>query len=338
MLMLDNISIHYKSNKRTFSLKNIHITIEKGTIYSLLGRSGSGKSTLLKIIAGLITTYQGTVSLNGVNINNVKCEKRNIGMVFQEPLLFPSMNVAENVGLGLKLRKIPRVEVAKAVDEALEYVEMQGYGKTHPSELSGGERQRISLARTLIMNPELILMDEPLSNLDNTLRKTMQELIKRIQSHFHTTILFVTHDYNEALYLSDTIGIMRDGLIIEEGTPHSLTTAPLHLYTAHILGEKNIIPGKSALSISGNLDNQSNVHSAVLKQNSISLIPDSRFTSVLGKGSCSDLFYKEGILYCEISINEHKLYIHNPVNDQIHIQKGEIVTLYYDPEKIVYVT
>ena len=232
-----------KSFDRNEVLKGVSFTVESGKFLSLLGPSGCGKSTILRIICGLESPDSGEVLVDGTDVTKVRPEKRNIGLVFQNYALFPSMNVAKNVGYGLKMQKVPQKEIDERVQEALELVKLPGYGSRRINQLSGGEQQRIALARALVTRPSILLLDEPLSALDRKVRAEMQYEIRNIQRQIGTTTVFVTHDQEEALTMSDQIILMNKGCIEQEGDPYTIYSRPATEFASDFLGKANLISG-----------------------------------------------------------------------------------------------
>jgi putative spermidine/putrescine transport system ATP-binding protein len=228
----------------TTALDNLSLDFPEGQFFGLLGPSGSGKTTLLRVIAGFIYPQSGTVRIGGMSVENMPVEKREIGMMFQNYALFPNMSVAANIGFGLKVRKLAGEEIDRRVGEALDLVQLGDLGKRRPHELSGGQRQRVALARAIVTRPRVLLLDEPLSALDKALRVDMQIELKRIQREVGITTIFVTHDQEEALTLSDRIGILKAGRLVQEGTPREVYHAPVDRFTASFLGEANVFEGK----------------------------------------------------------------------------------------------
>lgn len=222
-------------------LKGVSLDIEAGSFCTFLGASGSGKSTLLKIIAGFESANAGTVEIGGRDVASVPVRSRNIGMVFQNYALFPNMTVARNIAFGLRTRRVSRSEIARRVDLMLEMIGLTNLGARLPAELSGGQQQRVALARALIIRPGVLLMDEPLGALDRAIRQTLQAQIKDIQRQFGITIVFVTHDQEEALHMSDRIVVMKDGGVEQEGTPRDLYTRPATRFVGGFLGDCNFI-------------------------------------------------------------------------------------------------
>jgi ABC-type Fe3+/spermidine/putrescine transport system ATPase subunit len=225
------------------ALDDVTLTFPDGGFFGLLGPSGSGKTTLLRAIAGFVAPDHGRIWMGSQAVERVPVEDREIGMVFQSYALFPNMTVAENVAFGLEVRRIPGPDRAKRVAEALDLVQLGGFGGRKPSELSGGQRQRVAMARAIVTRPRVLLLDEPLSALDRALRVEMQIELKRIQREVGITTIFVTHDQEEALTLSDRIGILNHGRLVREGPPRAVYDDPQDAFTARFLGEANVLTG-----------------------------------------------------------------------------------------------
>ncbi|WP_282119701.1 ABC transporter ATP-binding protein [Ruegeria atlantica] len=223
------------------AVNNISLDIQKGEFLTLLGPSGSGKTTLLMMIAGFLDISEGDIALDGSSIAQTPAEKRNFGMVFQGYALFPHMSVRDNIGYALSVRKRPTSEIRARVDEMLELVQLQDFADRKPGQLSGGQQQRVALARALCFAPPVLLLDEPLGALDKKLRVEVQEQLKDIHRRVGTTFIYVTHDQEEALSMSDRIVIMRDGAIEQIGTPQELYERPVNQFTASFLGKSNFI-------------------------------------------------------------------------------------------------
>ena len=223
-------------------LDGVDLEIAQGEVVFMLGTSGCGKSTLLRILAGLIAPDSGTISFDGQNILTLPPEKRHAAMVFQNYALWPNLNVFENVAFGLRMEKYPRKEIEKRVMESLDQVQMGAFAKKSVTQLSGGQQQRVALARALAVNPALLLLDEPLSNLDANLRDSMRREIKRICTERKLTALYVTHDRREALSMADRVGVMHKGKISQIGTPDEIYNHPLDGFTARFLGDVNRLP------------------------------------------------------------------------------------------------
>lgn len=237
-LSLKNISKKYKDKE---ILKNISFDIKEGELVCILGPSGCGKTTLLNIIGGFVSDFSGDVLLSDENINNIPPEKREIATVFQSYGLFTHKNVIDNVSYGLKLLKIDKNKREKRARDMLEKVGLVGYEKKKIKELSGGEQQRVAIARSMVLNPKLLLLDEPLSNLDVHLRDVMRKEIKRIQKQFGVTMIIVTHDQEDAFKLADRVIVINEGHIEQIGTPEELYKKPKNNFISSFIGENNII-------------------------------------------------------------------------------------------------
>ena len=242
------VSLELKEIKKSFTegeavLDNISLEISKGEFITLLGSSGCGKTTTLRIIAGLEQPDAGSVWLDGREVTGLEPNQRDVNTVFQNYALFPHMNVAENIGYGLKLKKVPKSEIRKKVSQMLELVQLKGYEKRKPSELSGGQKQRVAIARALVNNPKVLLLDEPLGALDLQLRRAMQIELKHLQKKLGITFIYITHDQEEAINMSDRIAVMRDGRIEQIGTPDEIYNHPKTSYVATFVGNANILHG-----------------------------------------------------------------------------------------------
>lgn len=230
-----------KSFDHTEVLKGVDLEVAQGEFITLLGASGCGKTTTLRIIAGLELPDSGSVILEGRDITDWEPNKRDVNTVFQNYALFPHMNVADNVGYGLKIRKVPKAEIAERVKQALRLVQLEEYGKRMPDQLSGGQRQRIAIARAVINEPKVLLLDEPLGALDLKLRRQMQLELKRLQKQLGITFIYITHDQEEAINMSDRIGVMHEGVLEQLGTPNEVYYQPRTSYVADFVGNANIL-------------------------------------------------------------------------------------------------
>ncbi|WP_304943884.1 ABC transporter ATP-binding protein [Vallitalea guaymasensis] len=226
------------------AVNNANLTIKEGELFTLLGPSGCGKTTLLRMIAGFNSIDGGHISFGDKVINDIPAHKRNIGMVFQNYAIFPHMSVFNNVAYGLKARKIHKDEINKRVMEALEMVQMAQFKDRQPSQLSGGQQQRIALARAIVIHPDVLLMDEPLSNLDAKLRVQMRTIIRKLQKDLKITTIYVTHDQEEALAISDRIAVMKLGVIQQVGTPVEIYKDPQNTFIGDFIGTSNYLKGK----------------------------------------------------------------------------------------------
>lgn len=237
VLRLDNI---YKAFAEVPVLNGISLDVEQGEFITLLGSSGCGKTTTLRIIAGLEQADRGSVWLDGQDITNAVPNKRDVNTVFQNYALFPHMTVADNIAYGLKLRKLPKKVISAKVEEMLQLVQLTGYGQRKPEQLSGGQRQRVAIARAVVNEPKVLLLDEPLGALDLKLRRQMQLELKRIQKQLGITFIYITHDQEEAINMSDRIAVMRNGKFEQIGTPNEIYYHPRTAYVADFVGNANI--------------------------------------------------------------------------------------------------
>ncbi len=234
----------FKKYGNTTVIQGLNAEIPEGALFTLLGPSGCGKTTLLRMIAGFTSIEGGNFFFDNTCINNLDPSKRNIGMVFQDYAVFPHLSVEENVKFGLKQRKLSREEMQIRTNHFLSLMQIEQYRKRMPAQLSGGQQQRVALARALAIQPDVLLMDEPLSNLDAKLRVDMRKAIRKIQKDVNITTVYVTHDQEEAMAISDYIAVMKDGKIQHLGTAHDIYCRPKNLFVATFIGRSNIISGK----------------------------------------------------------------------------------------------
>ena len=233
-----------------WAARGVTLHIQRGEFYTFLGPSGCGKTTLLRIIAGFVTPDEGTLFLDGEAVNHIPPWRRGVGMVFQNYALWPHMTVFENIAFGLKERRVPRGELQRKVMEALAQVDLEGTETRRPSQLSGGQQQRVALARTLVIQPRALLLDEPLSNLDAKLRTDMRLELLKLQRGLGLTTIYVTHDQEEALAMSTRVAVMSRGEVVQEGTPQEIYEQPINEFVAAFVGESNLLSGK-IVSLSG---------------------------------------------------------------------------------------
>lgn len=238
VLQLKNINKYFGKNH---VIKNVNLNFEKGHFITFLGPSGCGKTTLLRMIAGFYEPDEGEILLNGKNIEKVPPYDRNTAMVFQEYALFPHMNVFDNVSYGLRVKKKSKDEIEKRVKQALALMQLEGMEKRFPNQMSGGQQQRVAVARALVMNPEVLLLDEPLSNLDAKLRENVRVELRQIQQKMGLSTIYVTHDQSEALSMSDAIVVLKDGIVHQVGTPQEIHFEPKTAFVADFIGTTNLI-------------------------------------------------------------------------------------------------
>ena len=232
------------------AVRELSFTIERGKLVTLLGPSGCGKTTTLRLIAGLEMVTEGSVFIGGKDVSKLSASDRDVSMVFQSYALFPHMTVMQNVSYGLTMSKMSKAEVSEKAADGLDLVGLTGFGGRLPSELSGGQQQRVAVARALVLEPEVLLFDEPLSNLDAKLRRRVREEIRELQQKLSLTTVYVTHDQEEALAVSDRIIVMNEAVISQEGTPHQLYEEPKNLFVSDFIGDANLVKAE-ILSIAG---------------------------------------------------------------------------------------
>ncbi len=224
------------------AVQTTDLDIQEGALVTLLGPSGCGKTTILRMVAGLETPTAGDIYIKGRRVNDIPIHKRNLGMIFQNYALFPHKTIHDNVAFGLKYRDVPKAEIRRKVEKALEVVRLPGVERRYPSQLSGGQQQRIALARAIVIEPDVLLMDEPLSALDENLREDMRREIDNLQRLLGVTTIFVTHDQREALSMSDSIVVMKEGRILQQGPPEEVYNMPVNHFVADFLGTSNFLP------------------------------------------------------------------------------------------------
>ena len=244
-----SVSIHFQDIVKKYGdntiIPGLNLDVKEGEFFTLLGPSGCGKTTLLRMVAGFNSIEGGEISFNGRVINDIAPSRRNIGMVFQNYAVFPHMTVRENVAFGLENRHLPKAEIKKRVDEILETVKITEYADRLPERLSGGQQQRVALARAIVIKPDVLLMDEPLSNLDAKLRIEMRNAIRQIQNSVGITTIYVTHDQEEAMAVSDRIAVMNSGVIQHVSTPKSIYQRPANQFVANFIGRSNTLRARA---------------------------------------------------------------------------------------------
>ncbi len=340
-------------------LKGINLDVEEGEFLTLLGPSGCGKTTLLRIIAGLYRPIKGRIYFNEEDVTDLPPWKRNIGFVFQDYALWPHMTIFDNIAYGLKLRRLPKQEIRRRVKAVMELLGLEGLENRYPHQLSGGQQQRVALARAIVINPSLLLLDEPLSNLDAKIRISVRTEIKKLQKKLKITTIYVTHDQEEALVISDRIAVLNQGVIEQVDTPLKLYYSPRTLFVADFIGQVNIFPGKIT-----NIDSRENlvyietpigelkamkrtdidvepgeqVH-VVFRPENIDLyksMPRPEHHETVLKGVIDTVHFLGNLLRLEINVNDNivKAEIHNPLRRGFY-EAGKEIFLKIEPVHVV---
>ena len=317
-------------------LKGISLAIEKGEFITLLGSSGCGKTTTLRIIAGLEMPDAGQVFLDGKDVTALNPEDRDVNTVFQNYALFPHMNVADNIGYGLRLKKVPRTEIRRRVKEMLELVQLPGYEKRKPSELSGGQKQRVAIARALINNPRVLLLDEPLGALDLQLRRAMQVELKRLQKKLGITFIYITHDQEEAINMSDRIAVMNHGTFEQIGTPDEIYNHPRTSYVATFVG-------KVAVNISGGHIQADSHNETIRPGEKVTLAVRSENIRIDEECSCglsavvTEKTFAGGLLRVVLKLTDGTELVASRYGIDARVQQGQTVSVCFAPEDAVLV-
>lgn len=331
---MEDIILELKNVNKVFGnvnvINNINLKFKKGEFITFLGPSGCGKTTLLRMIAGFYEADKGDILLNGDKIDNLPPYKRNTPMVFQEYALFPHMNIYENIAFGLKIKKLPKDEIDKKVKEMLKLVALDGFERRQVESLSGGQQQRVAIARALVNEPKVLLLDEPLGALDLKLRKEMQMELKKIQKKLGITFIFVTHDQEEALTMSDKIIVMNKGKIQQMGTPQDIYNEPENSFVARFIGESNIFDGimledylvefceKKFKCVDKDFEKNENIE-VVIRPEDVKMVEPEKG---MLKGKVTSVLFK-GVHY-EIEVNENgRMWIlHNTQSAQVGSELG----------------
>lgn len=312
-------------------LNDISLSLEKGEFATLLGQSGCGKSTLLRAIAGLVDIDSGDIIVDGKDITHLSPRKREIGMVFQSYALFPNMTVFENIAFGLKMKKETEKNIQSKVKQMIDLVNLNGKEDYYPHQLSGGQQQRVALARSLVIEPKVLLLDEPLSALDAKIRKNLQTELKRIQRELEITTIFVTHDQEEAMMISDTIYIMNEGQIVQSGSPSEIYTSPNSPFVANFIGNYNVLPvDVFQRLVQDNISQEAN--QVAIRPEIIEIVKDDQlsFSSEdkwMIKGVIKDMWMTGNVLRYDIETGGHILRVDHLHNQQLMFKHGNQVYL-----------
>lgn len=339
-LKLKNLKVKYPGANFQLSVPNLHI--EKSEFFGLIGESGCGKTTLLRTIGGLQPLKNGQIFMEDKEITHLKSEHRNMSMVFQEPLLFAHMTVLDNVAFPLKIKGMPKVKRYDLAKTYLEKVGLEGYEDRYPVQLSGGQQQRVSIARALVHEPEIVLMDEPFSALDPELRDEMRRLVKSLQKTLDLTVIFVTHQLDEAALLFDRVAVISDGEIIQEGKPSDIYKAPETIEVAKFFGFKNIYPGciedddflveQEAIRLS---DPPAGAHCVLVPNHAISRVKPPH-KAVTFKGTIAEKTFVHGLIHFTIDLQNHSLHYFESMNADEPLSVGQVLDLYVSENKLVY--
>jgi spermidine/putrescine transport system ATP-binding protein len=337
VLDVKNLQKHFADHT---AVNGIDFFVEEGKFFSILGPSGCGKTTLLRMIAGFLEPTSGSIKIREKEMIGIEPNKRPVNLVFQNLALFPRMNVEENIAFGLKRKKLSKNEIDKKVKDILEKVHLKGYGKKEVSQLSGGQKQRIAIARSLVLEPSILLLDEPLGALDLKLRETMKIELKKLQAEFGTTFIYITHDQSEALVMSDKVAVMNNGQFEQIDTPKNLYSNPKTSFVAGFVGESNIFNAKldkndeviseEGLTFKVNLiEKIKNKCKVYIRPESIILMPDEKLEglnifnltvkTILFDGSNTKLL-------TSIEKTDHEIMVSLPQNRQFaHIKDGDVI-------------
>ena len=318
-----NINKFYGKNQ---VLKDISLNIEKGQFVTLLGPSGCGKSTLLRCLSGLEEISSGRIIRDGKDITNLEPKDRNIGMVFQQYSLFPNMTVEENIAFGLKMQKKSKEEIKAKVDSAIQIVELEGKEKAYPENLSGGQQQRVALARSIVQQPKVLLLDEPLSAIDAKLRKSLQNSIKQIHKDLGLTCIFVTHDQDEAMVMSDTIHLFHEGRIEQSSDPITMYTSPVSQFAAAFIGNYNILSQEQFAAVTGKKIVSEN--GIAIRPETIQIVTDpSEETDYTFDGVIIDNTPKGNVLQYNINANGVKIKVDVLFRSKVLFENGQKLRL-----------
>lgn len=315
-------------------LKHISLDINKGELVTLLGPSGCGKSTLLRAVAGLNTIDSGRIYIDGQDVTEVDVRKREVGMVFQSYALFPNMTAAQNVAFGLSIKKLPKDEIKEKAAAMLSLVGLKGKENHRPSQLSGGQQQRVALARALVMNPKVLLLDEPLSALDAQIRQSLRVQIREIQQEMEITAIFVTHDQEEAMSISDRVFVMHDGIIVQQGSPAQIYTRPENAFVAGFIGHYNVLEPRQAAKLFKMTQPDCKV--VAVRPEACAIYPVENGLSFSGKVVGSSML--GSILRYQLDCQGVRFSVELVNHDARAYQLGEELTVYLAPKDVVEIT
>ncbi len=339
---LTDIDVCY--NKKNKVLEQLNLSINKGELVSLLGPSGCGKTTTLRVVAGFIEPQAGSFVLDGVDMTHTPIEKRNFGLLFQSYALFPHLSVFDNVAFGLKMRKMDKAVIQEKVMKMIEIVGLKGFERRFPNQMSGGQNQRVALARALVIEPDMLLLDEPLSNLDAKLRVEMRTEIKRLQKSAGITTLFVTHDQEECFSISDKVAVMNKGIIEQFDTPETIYNHPTTEFVARFIGFENFIDlkiGEEGKYVTGNglrfeIAETTDATDCLgtIRPDDITIVDETAVTNTITGSIGVRTFLGKGYQY-EVETELGK-FIVNRNTDVVH-EEGDLVNLYFNPQKLILV-
>ena len=346
IVSLINVEKSFGKNK---VVKSMNIEVKEGEFLTLLGPSGCGKTTTLRMIAGFEDATSGIIKVQGVRVEDKEPFERDVNTVFQNYALFPHMTVFDNIAYGLKIKKRPKDEIKKRVNEMLDLVQLKGYENRKPDALSGGQKQRVAIARALINNPKVLLLDEPLGALDLKLRKQMQVELKRLQKKLGITFVYVTHDQEEALTMSDRIAVMNEGVIEQLGTPREIYDKPLTKFVAGFIGESNIFDGKVISVHDGIINVETSAGTMKVKGNGfeagedihVSIRPEHikvSADSVEGfnlRGKIKDNIYMGTFVKTSVDLKDKTEIKYSRIEKEEEFTEGNFVNIYWNPERAV---
>lgn len=345
-LVLKNINKHFGS---LVAVNNVNLEIEPGEFLCFLGPSGCGKTTLLRIITGFEQPSSGTIEYNGQIINDIIPQKRDFGIVFQSYALFPNMTVEQNVAFGLKMRKMPKPQINERVSEILKLVGLTEWKTHYPAQLSGGQQQRVALGRAIAIKPKVLLLDEPLSALDAKIRVKLRSVIKRLQQDLGITMIYVTHDQEEALSMADRVAIMKDGDIQQIGSPWEIYKSPTSSFVAGFVGTSNFMTGKKegekisvggySLSVNGSEKIKQDTVYLAIRPEKILMIMDGTNTQSYLKNNIVDvkaevITFLGSVVQITFTIDDKEMNVDITESDfeRVGIRRGDNIKLYFPPE------